>query len=145
MAAISNYLQNKIIDQLLRGQAYAFPATVYVGLTTTAETAAAGGTEVVGGGYARVAVAASLADWAGTQGAGTTVASTGTSGTTSNNAAITFPVPTAAWGQVVSLRVMDALTGGNLLFFGALTAPKTINNGDPAPDFPIGALDFSLA
>ena len=143
MAAVSNYLQNKIID-MIRGQAFAWPATVYVGLTTTTETAAAGGTEVTGGAYARVAVTSGLAEWAGTQGAGTTTASTGTSGATSNNAAITFPVPTAAWGQVLSFRVMDALTGGNLLIFGNLTAPKTINNGDPAPDFPIAALDFSL-
>jgi len=28
---------------------------------------------------------------------------------------------------------------------GALTTPKTVNNGHPAPSFAAGALDFALA
>jgi hypothetical protein len=144
MAALSNYIQNKlIIDALFRAQTYTFPSTLYVALFTSAPTAAGGGTEVSGGSYARVAVTSSLANWAGTQGAGTTVASTGTSGTTSNNNAITFPAPTAAWGVVTSIGVFDAATSGNLIFFASLTTSKTINNGDAAPSFAAAALTFS--
>ena len=99
MSAASNYLENKLVDHLLRGQTLTAPATVYVGLSTTAPGEASFGTEVSGTAYARVAVTSSLANWAGTQGAGTTVASSGTSGLTSNNAAITFPTPGAGgWG-----------------------------------------------
>src|SRR5690606_21366039 len=98
MAAFSNYLENKIVDWLFRGQAYTPPSTIYVGLLTAAPDDTDGGTEVTGGSYARVAVTSSLTNWAGTQGAGTTAASSGTSGTTSNNSAITFPTPTASWG-----------------------------------------------
>ena len=144
MSAISDYLENKIIDWLLRGQTFTPPTTVYVGLLTAAPSDAGGGTEVSGGSYARVAVASSLANWAGSQSAGSTAASTGTGGTTSNNAAVTFPAPTANWGAVTHFGVYDASAAGNLLFYAALTTPKTINNGDAAPSFAAGALTFQI-
>lgn len=143
-ASLSNYLENKLADALLRAQAYTMPATVYVALATTSSSDTACGTEVSGGSYARVAVTSSLANWAGTQSAGSTVASTGTGGTTSNNASITFPAPTANWGTVVGYCVFDASTSGNLLFYAALTASKTINNGDAAPSFAAGALTLQI-
>ena len=143
-AALSNYLQNKYVDWILRAQTYTPPATVHVALATSASSAAACGTEVSGGSYSRVAVSSSLANWAGTQGAGTTAASSGTSGTTSNNAAITFPAPTAAWGVVVGFCVFDASTSGNLLFYAPLTTSKTVNSGDAAPSFAAGALTYSI-
>lgn len=142
MSALSDYLENKIIDWLLRGQTFTPPATVYVGLLTVAPSDAGGGTEVTGGSYTRVAVASSLANWAGSQSAGSTTASSGTGGTTSNNAAVTFPAPTANWGTVVAFGVYDASSAGNLLFYASLTTSKTINNGDAAPSFAAGALTF---
>ena len=75
MAAMTDYLENKIIDWLLRGQTFTPPATAYVALYTTAPTDSTAGTEVSGGSYARVAVTSSLANWAGTQSAGSTSAS----------------------------------------------------------------------
>lgn len=142
MGAKTDYLENKLIDQLFRGQAYAFPATLYVGLLTAAPSDSSAGTEVAGGSYARVAVAGSLANWAGTQAAASTTASSGTNGTTSNNNPITFPAPTANWGVVTHFGLYDAATGGNLLIYGALTASKTINNGDAAPSFPAATLTY---
>jgi hypothetical protein len=144
MAALSDYAENKIIDWLLRGQTFTPPATVYVGLLTAAPSDTGGGTEVTGGAYARVAVTSSLANWAGTQAAASTVASTGTSGTTSNNATITFPAPTANWGVATHVGIYDASTAGNLLIWGALSASKTINNGDSAPVFQAAALSFQI-
>lgn len=143
-ASLSDYLENKLIDAFLRGQAYTMPATVYIGLATTSGSDAACGTEVTGGSYARVAVTSSLANWAGTQSAGSTVASSGTGGTTSNNNAITFPAPTANWGSITEMCVFDASSSGNLLFRSALTTPKTVNNGDAAPSFAAGALTFQI-
>lgn len=142
--ALSNFLTNKLIDFVMRGQAYTAPTTVYVALATSSGSAAACGTEVTGGSYARVAVTSSLANWAGTQGATTTAVSSGTSGQTSNNATITYAAPTATWGTVVEFCVFDAITAGNLLWRAALTTNKTINNGDAAPSFAISALSWTV-
>lgn len=142
--AMSNYLTNKVIDYVMRGQTYTAPTTVYVALATTTGSAAACGTEVTYSGYSRVAVTSSLTNWAGTQGATTTVASSGTSGTTSNNATITFGSPTSGPNTVVEFCVMDASSGGNLLWRAALTTSKTINNGDAAPSFAISALTWTI-
>lgn len=210
MAALTDYIENKVIDWLLRAQAYTPPATTYIaafvataGISprslaivadkttvpvtanghmyrcTTAGTTGSGepawpttsggtvtdgtvvwtemspdfeannskvtGIEVSGGAYARVAVTSALTAWAGTQGAGTTTASTGTSGTTSNNAAVTFPAPVGAnWGVIASFGWYDASTVGNLLTWGILTLPKTVNNGDAAPSFGAAALTFQI-
>lgn len=143
-AAMSDYLENKVIDWLLRGQTFTAPATVYYALATSSGSDSACGTEVSTGSYARVAVTSSLANWAGTQSAGSTSASSGTGGTTSNNAAVTFPTPTANWGTIVEFCVFDASTSGNLLFRTALTVSKTVNNGDAAPSFAIGAATFQI-
>ncbi len=144
MAAMSDYLENKLIDHIFRGQAYSAPATLYVALFTANPTDAAGGTEVTGGAYARVAITSSLANWAGTQAAASTAASSGTGGTTSNNGAVTFPAPTANWGVVTGFGIFDASSGGNLLIWGALSTNKTINNGDSAPSFAAAALSFQI-
>jgi hypothetical protein len=137
--ALSDHLENRLIDHVFRGQAYTAPTTIYVALFTSACSDASGGTEVSGGSYARPGLAASLANWAGTQSAGSTVASSGTSGTTSNNAVINFATPSAGWGTVTHLGLMDALSGGNLLICTALTTGKTINSGDTV-SFPAASL-----
>lgn len=145
MAGMSDYLENKIVDFLFRGQTFTPPTTLYIALFTTADNdAGTARVEVSGGSYARVAVTSSLANWAGTQGAATTVASTGTTGTTSNNNAITFAAPTANWGTVQGIGIMDALTGGNELWYGLLATPKTVNSGDPAPTFSAAALTVQV-
>lgn len=143
-SSMSNYLENKLIDALLRNTSYTMPTTVYVALATSSGSDSACGTEVSGGSYARVSVSSSTSNWAGTQSAGSTSTSSGTGGTTSNNGTITFPAPTANWGTVVEFCVFDASTSGNLLFREALTTNKTINNGDAAPSFAAGALTFQI-
>jgi hypothetical protein len=141
--AMSNFLTNKIIDFVMRGQVYTPPTNVFVALATTTGSPAACGTEVTGGSYTRVSVPTSLTAWSATQGAGTITVSTGTSGATSNNATITFPAPTANWGTVTEFCVFDAATSGNLLFRAALTTSKVINNGDAATSFSISALSLT--
>lgn len=136
--ALTDYAENKIIDAIARGQTLGAPATWYIGLDTVACTETGGGTEVTGGSYARASLAASLTNWAGTQSAGSTVASSGTGGTTSNNAVLTFPTPTAGWGTVVSIRWWDAASSGNAWVCTPLTVNKTINTGDSVT-FPAGS------
>lgn len=144
MAAISNYLENKLIDFAIRGQAFTPAATLYAALFTAGPDDTGGGTEVTGGSYARVAVTSNMTNWAGTQAAASTSASSGTGGTTSNNTAITFPAPTADWGVVTHVAFFDASTSGNEYFYSTLTTPKTINNGDPAPSFAAAAFTLQL-
>lgn len=146
MSDFTNYAENKIQDALWRGQSLGAPATWYFALLTAVSDAEAGSvTEVSGGSYARVAVTASLANFAGTQSAGSTTASSGTGGQTSNNGAITFPAPSANWGSATHFAVYDASSGGNAWVIKALTQAKTINNGDPAPYFAAGAFTHTLA
>jgi hypothetical protein len=153
MAAMTDFLENKILDWLLRAQAIGItgasagagtgPTTLYVGLFTTAPTDSTAGTEVTGGSYARVSVTSGTGTWNNTQG-NTSGASTGTDGTTENVSTVTFPAPTANWGVVTSFGIFDASSGGNLLIYAALTTSKTINNGDAAPSFAAGALTFQV-
>lgn len=154
MSAMSDFLENKLIDWFFRAQAIGItgataaaatgPANLYIGLFTANPTDAAGGTEVTGNAYARVAVASSLANWAGTQAAASTVASSGATGTTSNNAAVTYPTPTpAGWGTVTGVGIFDAAAAGNLLIWAPLTVSKTINVGDSV-SFPAAALSFQI-
>lgn len=142
-AAIGDATENSLIDFFLRGQTYTPPATVYIALATAAGSDAACGTEVSGGSYARASIASSLTNWAGTQSAGSTAASSGTGGTTSNNIAVNFATPSAGWGTVVEFCGMSASSGGTLLFRSSLTTSKTINSGDTV-SFPIGSITFQI-
>lgn len=140
----SDYVENKVVDLLLRGQTFSPPATVYVGLSTSACSDSSVGTEVSGGSYARAAVTSNLTNWAGTQGAGTTVASSGTGGLTSNNVAIPFATPSAGWGLVTHWFLIDSLAAGtNILVCKALTVSKTINSGDTV-SFAIASLTLTV-
>ena len=146
--ALSDYLENKLVDHVFRGQTFTAPATLYVALFTAASACDAGTvTEVStsGTGYARASVTSSLANWAGTQSAGSTTASSGTGGVTSNNATISIgSATTTAWGTVTHFGIYDASTAGNLLICQALTTPKTINMSDALPSFSAGALTVTF-
>lgn len=154
MTAMTNFLENKLIDWFFRGQAIGIggasaaagtgPTTLYIGLFTTNPNDGSNGIEVSGGSYARVAINSSLTSWAGTQASTSTSASAGTGGTTSNNSNITFPEPTANWGNVTGFGIFDAVTDGNLLIYGNLTTSKNVNNGDAAPVFAPSALSVQI-
>jgi hypothetical protein len=142
-AYTSDYFANKLIDLIFRAQAYTFPATLYPALCTVAPTSGTAGTEVSGGSYARASIVAGLTTLSGTQSAGSTVASSGTGGRISNNATVSFPAPTADWGTVLAVKIMDAASSGNMLWFRAITS-KTILNGSAAQQFAADALGITL-
>jgi hypothetical protein len=114
MAALSNYLENALINATLRNTTYTSPATVYVGLFLTDPTDAGTGTEVTGTPYARKAMAFNAPS----------------NGASVNSAAVEFDQATSNWGTITHFALFDALTTGNMLYHGALTASKTIENGD---------------
>jgi len=114
MSAMSDYLENEILDHILATGSYTAPTAVYVGLSTASFADDNSGTELSGSGYARVAATFGAA----------------ASGTASNSAAIEFPAATGSWGTVSHFGIFDASTAGNLLIHGAFTASKTIASGD---------------
>jgi hypothetical protein len=131
MSNISTYLADKLLDHYLDGTAYTAP-TAYVGLYTTAPTmpAGTGGVEVSGGSYARVALT-------GLMGAAS-------AGSKANSSAINFATASASWGTVTAVGIFDAVTAGNLLEAGPLTASKTVGSGDTF-QLPIGDLTSALS
>ena len=128
MAELSNFLENELMDHILRNLAYTSPTTVYVALYTSDPTDADSGTEVIGGSYARPSVAFGAPS----------------NGAADNSSDITFPTATANWGTVTHIGLHDALTTGNLLFHSPLAASKAVGDGDT---FKINAgdLDVTLA
>lgn len=131
MAALSNYLENELMDHVMMKGAYTPPSNIYVALSTANPTDDASGlAEPSGGAYARVSTAAGT--W--------NVAS---AGLIDNASEIAFAEATANWGTITHVALFDALTGGNMLWHGALAASKTVNTGDTFK-FPAGALDLSL-
>lgn len=114
MAAVSDYLENALLDHVFRGTAYTSPTAIYVALYTSDPTDADSGTEVSGGGYARQSV--------------TFNAPSG--GVITNSADIVFPEATADWGTITHIGLRDAATLGNLLWHGAVTQSRLILAGD---------------
>ena len=126
--AKTNYLEEALLDHVLRNEAYTPPTTVYVGLLTASATDAGTLTsELSGDGYARQAATFG----APTQNAG--------NGEVSNSAEILFPEATAAWAEATHFVVVDADTAGNALYHGALDTPRTAGVGDQIR-FQVGTL-----
>jgi hypothetical protein len=104
---ISDYLEDLATNHLLRAVAHTPTSNVYLALFSDATTDAGGGTEAVGGSYARQAI---------TVGAPS-------SGQALNTNAMTFPnMPAGTWTHAA---IMDASSAGNMLFHGPLPTPKT--------------------
>jgi hypothetical protein len=114
MAELSNYLENKLLDHVLRNTSYNSPTTVYVGLFTTDPTDGNTGSEVSGGSYARQILNVTTA----------------TGGIVTSSADVTFPQATGSWGTISHLGLLDALTSGNLLMHTPLTTSRAIETGD---------------
>ena len=115
MSAISNYLENALLNATLRNTSYTSPTTVYAALFTSDPTDAGTGTECTGTGYTRKAI---------------TFAAPSGGVTTNSAAACEFDQATGDWGTITHFGIFDALTTGNLLYYGALTIPKVISSGD---------------
>lgn len=126
MSAMSDYLEQKLLDELFNKVNFVGPAT-YVALFTTAPTDAGGGVEVSGGAYARQLVnenGGGSPKWnlAVTEGGGGFLVD--------NLDDIVWPTATAAWGTVVAAAIFDAVTAGNMLVHGNLTVDKPVTEDD---------------
>ena len=127
MAAMSDYLEDEILDHILRNAAFTSPSAVYLGLSTGTFGDDNSGTELTGNNYSRVAVTFDPAS----------------GGATDNTGAIEFAAATGTWGSVGFFGLFDASSAGNLLIHGALASAKTIQSGDILK-INAGALDITI-
>lgn len=118
MGSKSDYLENKLLDHILRGTTYTAPATVYSALFTTAPSDSTAGTEVTQAtsGYTRVA----------------TTFATAASGSAANVSSFTFPT-WAVGVTIVGYALMDTVTfgAGNNLYYTTITTVAYVT-GDQA-------------
>lgn len=114
MGALSDYLEKAVLDHTLAGVPYPPPAARYVSLHTASpgETGTPSN-EVTGGSYQRALAQFSAA----TLGAGST----------SNSNTLAYSAMPAV--TVTHVAVYDQPTGGNMLYYGALTAPVAVTAG----------------
>ena len=127
MTGFSDRTAQGILNHICGQSALFAMPTCYIALFTAVGTdAGTGFTEVTGGGYARVATTA--ATWNAAAGSSPS--------TISNGAAITFPAPTANWGNALAFGLYDAPTVGNLLAWDYLGnfpwLPATVSAASPA-------------
>lgn len=130
MAALSDHAEALLLDWLMTTGTATRPTAWYVALYTAAPSDSGGGTEVSGSGYSRQAVTFDAASSPG--------------GTTSNTGAVSFTASGGSFGTVTHIGIFDASSGGNLLWHGAMTASKTVADGDTL-EFSIGNIDLTIA
>lgn len=145
MSAMSDYLENGLINHILRTSSFSKPSTLAIALLTTAAIDADTGQFTTGTGievpnanaYARQTNNPLDANWA---------APSAGNGQSSNLGAITFPTATGSWGTIVASAIVDNAThdAGNMLFHGVNVAAKVIGLNDVFA-FPIGNLKVTLA
>lgn len=128
MGQFSTYAQNEILDHILKVGAFTQPTHLYIGLSRANPLADGSGIdEPSGGSYARKI----CDDW--------NIAS---QRKTKNAIELVFTEATGAWGTLTHWFISDALTGGNMIAFGALVATKTGATGD---DFSIKIGDCEIS
>lgn len=142
---MSDYLENSLIDHVLRTSSFSKPSTLAIALLTTAAIDADTGQFSTGTGievpdanaYARQTNNPSDSNWA---------APSAGNGQSSNVNAITYPTATGSWGTIVASAIVDSATydSGNMLFHGVNAAAKVINLNDVF-SFPAGNLKITLA
>ena len=131
MASKSDYFENIVLDLAFNDPAFT-EALLYMALCTVVPTDASTGstlTEATYTGYARKLIAA--ADM-----------SAAASGTKTNSAAITFAACTAGASTIIGFALCDALTVGNIHYWGTTTS-KVIDVNNTPPTIAASGLSCS--
>lgn len=134
MAAASDFLENKLLDHVLKYSTapYTGPSTVYLALFTAST------------GLETNSPSAEISTSGTAYGRQSIAFATASSGSSASNATVTFTAATSNWGTITHVALMDASTAGNVLFHGAVTTSKTIETGDTF-QVSSGNLTISLA
>jgi len=128
--AKSNTAKQMVLNFLARNQSVTQPTQLYLALYFTNPTDADTGTEANYAGYQRQAVTFSAPQLSGGQ------------AIIQNSAQIQFGVVPSAAGSIAYAGLKTAQDGGDLVYYGALSATYQLNQG-VQPIVPIGSLTVS--
>lgn len=120
----SVYLESALLAHVLGNTPYTAPGTLYAALSlSNFDATFTGGTlnEPTVGSYARVSITNNTTNFPAPLGGPPAVLSNGT--------AINFVTPTADWGLILAIYLLDAATVGNALYGADLTAPVSMTTG----------------
>lgn len=136
MAAFSDYFEQKIVQWISGTQLPNPGSATFLQLYSQDPTEAGSATGAL---YSRYSVASGATSWTtATGGAGSA-----SGATLSNASAFTITSSATATASATHFALFTSATGGDLLFYGALTTPKTIAVGDEVK-FNIGALTLEV-
>lgn len=110
--SLSNYAEDAILNHLSGLTPLPAPSDLYLALFTTAPTESSPGVEFTGGSYTRQAVTFTPSD----------------SGMIVSSADVVFSGLAA--GTLRGTALLDSLTGGNIIVFSALPAPRGVSDGE---------------
>ena len=133
VGSLALYAENKILEHAVGKTSWTMPSGPYLALFTVAPTHenGTGGTEATAGNYARITCPGT--SWGAAA-----------AGAIANGTAVTFAECSGTnWGTINGFALFDAITTGNMIAWGEVTTPKTINIGDTAK-FAIGELDITI-
>jgi hypothetical protein len=126
MSALTNYLESGLLNHIFRGTSYSAPATLYIGLTknfVSGNLESGIIDEPSSGGYARQPYTSNGTNWIAPY-------TSGNSMVIHNLSAIQFPLATGNIGNVSGVFIADNASSGNILFYGQLSYPRNIREGD---------------
>jgi hypothetical protein len=123
--AMTDYLQNALLNATVRNTSYTSPAAVYMALYSVAPTESTSGTELTGSGYSRESITFSAPSL----------------GVATSNVAVTFGPATADWSLITAIAIVDASSSGNILYFK--NASNQVNDGSSL-EFASGDVTITL-
>lgn len=132
MGKLSDYAENKVLDHVLKNDAYPRPDSLFLTMANDyIVDSDTGGSidEVAGGDFARI----SANSWDAAANRATT-----------NSTVMSFPAPSADWGVAYSWAILDTATllTGNIIAYGDFSPAKNILSG-VSVDIDIGQLAVS--
>jgi hypothetical protein len=119
MGKISDDYANNLLDIAFGSVMSLFPTNFYLALSSTTPTNSGGNiTEPSGFAYARLAIPNDITNWGPAVTRGTT-----------NLLTCTMATATGSWGTMTHFMLMDTLTTGAMVAWGALPTPLAVGNG----------------
>ena len=128
MSEMSDYLENAFLNQTLNNATAPAVVTPYLSLFSSDPLDAGSGTECSWTGYARQSMSFT----------------TSTAGSSTTDAAITFPAVVGSDVTVTHMGIFDASTSGNLLYHTVLDSSKTLS-ADDVMSFASGSATVTMA
>jgi len=129
---LTTYGQQKLGDHSIGKAAFTMPTGVFLGLFAASPGAAGSqASEFTGGSYARQALTAVMSAF-------------DSSGASTLGSDVLFPTPTADWGILSYVGVLDAVSAGNMIYYEAVGTARQVVNGGRRVTFKAGLFKITL-